>query len=57
MQYVFVHKRLGYRFVVEAPKYYYAIKILEAVLGAEKYWVNDYICLANGKEVAYKQAS
>ena len=57
MLFMFIHKRLGYRFAIRAPKYYYAIKRLEGLLGAEKYWIDDYICISNGMAVAYKKAS
>jgi hypothetical protein len=54
--YTFIHKRLGYKFRIDALSYYHAIDIMQRVLGAEKYWIEDYICLSNGQVRAYKAA-
>lgn len=55
-QYIFIHKRLGYKFAVEALNFYHAVDLLQSILGAEKYWIADYICLSDGYEVGYKVA-
>jgi hypothetical protein len=52
-----MHKQLaGVVFNIEATTFYGAIAELQIILGPERHWINNYLCIKQGKVINYKCA-